>query len=347
MRDPTPVGAGGHVRVISPSWPIFFHAPQRAVRAEEVLRRLGLRVSYGAHAWEITDDGVSAGSVQQRAADFMAAFTDPSVDVVFSTYGGETAHELLPFLDARRLRAERKAFVGNSDNVWLNQYLLQEAGLTSYYGCTYGGELGEYGGPFPDTIDCLQRALMSVDDLVCVPMARRSSESHGMLRRESEQRLRQLNVAGGWHWLRPGRGRGPLVGAELSVLVAMIDHFELKVDGCILFWDFSVTHAEMRTSTPQERLAELCDLLAGLADRGLLDGLAGMVVGPHRQHTPDGWAAALDEVLRTVQPMATYPVVVNADVGHLDPKWVVPYGREAVLDSAQGLVFPRHPPSSR
>jgi muramoyltetrapeptide carboxypeptidase len=321
--------------VISPSWPILFHAPQRADRAEEVMRQLGLRVTYGAHAFEITDDGVSAGSAQQRAADFMAAFTDPSVDVVFSTYGGETAHELLPYLEARRLRGERKAFVGNSDNVWLHQYLLQEAGLSSYYGCTYGGEMGEFGGPFPETVDCLRRALMSAADLACVPMRRRSSEFFSMMRPETEQKLRRLNVDGGWHWLRTGRGRGPLIGAELGVLDAMVDRFDLKLDGCILFWDFNVS----RSSDPQEKLVELRLCLAGLADRGLLNRLAGMVVGPHRHHTPQSWAATLDEVL----PTATYPVVVNADVGHFDPRWVVPYGREAVLDSSQGLVFPRQP----
>lgn len=341
VRYPAPVGVGGHVRVISPSWPILFHAPQRADRAEEVLRRLGLRVSYGAHVREITDDGVSAGTAQQRAADFMDAFTDPSVDIVFSAYGGETAHELLPHLDARLLRDADKAFVGNSDNVWLHQYLLQEAGLTSYYGCTYAGEMGEFGGPFPEALDGLRRALMSAEDLVCAPVARRSNELHGMLRRESEQRLRTLNADGGWQWLRPGRGCGPLVGAELSVLIAMVDQFDLKLDGCVLFWDDCVSLSVLRTSDPQARLADLEDKLGGLAARGLLDGLAGMMVGPHKQHTPPGWAAALDEVLHAVLPTATYPVVVNADIGHIDPKWVVPYGRDVVLDSSRGVVFPR------
>src|SRR5262245_47250390 len=129
VRVPEPIRPGGHVRIISPSWPAMFYVPQRARRAEQALRQLDLSVHYGDHAFEITDDGLSAGSPEQRAADFMRAFTDPGVDAVISAGGGATAHELLPFLDAERLRGARKPFVGNSDNVWLNHFLYQEAGL--------------------------------------------------------------------------------------------------------------------------------------------------------------------------------------------------------------------------
>jgi muramoyltetrapeptide carboxypeptidase len=176
IRHPEPVRPGAHVRVISPSWPALYHLPERARRALQVMRGLGLRVSLGEHARLITDDGVSAGSVEQRACDFMAAFTDPDVDVVFSAFGGESAHALLPLLDCRRLRGATKAFIGNSDNVWLNHFLYQEVGLTSFYGATYIAEMGEPGGPFPETLEYFRTAVMTDGDLVCRPMVRRSSE---------------------------------------------------------------------------------------------------------------------------------------------------------------------------
>jgi muramoyltetrapeptide carboxypeptidase LdcA involved in peptidoglycan recycling len=330
LRHPAPVGVGGHVRVISPSWPSLFHAPPRARRAEKVLQEFGLRVSYGTYASEISDDGVSAGSAEQRAADFMEAFADPSVDVVFSTYGGESAHELIPLLDAELLRTQRKAFVGNSDNVWLHQFLLQEAGLSSYYGITYVGELGEFNGPFPEIVDQLRRALMSTEDLVYTPMLRRSNDTNRLVRPESEHKSRQFNMEGGWQWLRPGYGRGQLIGGEIRALVELVAHFDMRLDDCVVFWDLTGRTAE-----------GLHENLTALADRVSLKGLAGMVVGPHSRIPPDDWARLLDEALSAVVPTAPYPILVNADVGHLDPRWVVPYGREAVLDSSRGLVLPR------
>jgi muramoyltetrapeptide carboxypeptidase len=331
LRHPVPLQPGAHIRVISPSFPMLYHSPLAARRAEDVLAGLGLRVSYGAHAAEITDDGRSAGTPQQRAADLMDAFTDPSVDAVFSAWGGETALELLPLLDAGVLRTARKAFIGNSDNVWLNHYLWQAAGLTTYFGATFIDEIGEPGGPFPETVRSFRDALMSAGDLVCRPADGRTSERRQ--RNAPDARQRGRNVEGGWRWVRHGRGRGTFLGAEIGMLLAMDDHFGLKLDGCVLFWDLR-PHLEDLDGAHR--------VLAELADRVSLGGLAGMVVGPDVRHTPQAWADVVDDLLSAVLPGATYPVIVNADIGHLDPKWVVPYGREVVLDSSSGVVFPRY-----
>lgn len=330
LRHPRTLRPGAHVRVVSPSFPMLYHSPLAARRAEQVMAGLGLRVSYGAHAMEITDDGLSAGTPQQRAADLMDAFADPSVDAVFSAWGGMTAHELLPFLDAERLRTTRKAFIGNSDNVWLNHYLWQVAGLSTYFGATYLDEIGEPGGPFPETLRSFRDAVLSADDVVCRPAQRRTSERRQRTAPDAPQRGR--NVGGGWHWVRPGRGRGTFLGAEIGMLLEMEDHFGLKLDGCVLFWD---------VRPHLENLEGAHTVLAELADRVELGGLAGMVVGPDVRHTPDAWATVVDDLVSAVVPEAAFPVVVNADIGHLDPKWVVPYGREVVLDSSTGLVFPR------
>ncbi|HEY7483623.1 MAG TPA: LD-carboxypeptidase [Streptosporangiaceae bacterium] len=329
MRYPRLVGPGAHVRVISPSWPAMYHVPQRVRRAEKVMRRLGLRVSYGAHSSDITDDGLSAGSVQQRAADFMDAFTDPSVDVVFSAFGGATAHELLSILDVETLRTHDKPFIGNSDNIWLNHFLFQEVGLISYYGITYVGELGGPEGPYPETLDHFRRALMSGDDLVCLPMARRTNEFTNWFVPELERKCRRLNLDGGWVWLRPGQGSGPLLGAELSALIEMTEHFDLTLDGCVLFWDIGLHNTEKAHV-----------LLRELAARTPLDRLSGMVVGPDARYELESWAGVVEEALSSVVPNLQYPVVVNADVGHLDPKWVVPYGHNVIVDSARGVIFP-------
>jgi muramoyltetrapeptide carboxypeptidase LdcA involved in peptidoglycan recycling len=330
LRSPHPIVPGARARVISPAWPAMYYAPQRARRAEKVLRGLGIEVEYGRHAWEVTDDGLSAGSARHRAADFMDAFTDAGVDLVISAGGGASSHELLPLLDPAALRLSCRPFVGNSDNVWLNHFLYQEAGLISYYGVTHTAELGEPGGMFPETLDHLRRALAGSGEFVCKPVARRTDQFYNWQIPEQEKRVRNLTQPAGCTWLRPGRGSGPLVGGELSAFVDMVDHFRPSLDGCVVFWDIGL-----------ENPAGPVELLSRLADRVPLTPLAGMMVGPRVGHDGRAWVAAVEEALRLVAPAAQYPVVVNADVGHLDPRWVVPYGADVTLDSERGIVFPR------
>jgi len=305
--------------------------PWRADNARLVMESIGFRVTYATHARTANEDGTVAGSAKDRAADFMEAFTDDDVDLVFCASGGAGAADLLPLLDATRLREQNKAFVGNSDNVWLNHYLYQEVGLTSYYGVTFTPEMGEPGGPFPETLEYFRRGLTSDDDLVCKPMASRSSQ----FRRwsptgDTDHEPRPRNHRGGWHWVRTGTGHGRLIGAEISCLVEMAARLRPQTDGHVLFWDVGL----FNNRDVGDQFRELAELLP-------LEKLAGMMVGPDIRHTPEAWANRVLEVLDEVLPAATFPVVVNADVGHIDPKWVVPYGRRVRLDSSHGVVFPR------
>jgi muramoyltetrapeptide carboxypeptidase LdcA involved in peptidoglycan recycling len=114
----------------------------------------------------------------------------------------------------------------------------------------------------------------------------------------------------------------------------MAGQFDLSLDGCVLFWDVGL----FGTAGPSDRLRRLAEIVS-------LERLAGMLVGPDVRQSPDAWAAAVDEALCAVVPHARYPVVANADIGHLDPKWVVPYGRSVRLDSTEeSVVFPRPAP---
>jgi muramoyltetrapeptide carboxypeptidase LdcA involved in peptidoglycan recycling len=111
----------------------------------------------------------------------------------------------------------------------------------------------------------------------------------------------------------------------------MVEHFDMKLDGRVLFWDIGL----LNTDSPR-------DLLGELASRVSLDGLAGMLVGPDTRHAPAAWADLVEEAVTAAVPRAAgYPILVNADLGHLDPRWVVPYGADVLLGSAHGVVFRR------
>jgi len=329
VQRPPLLKPGGHIRVVNPAWPSMCYARQRAERAEKVLLDMGFRVSYGEYAWEITDDGRSAGSPEQRASDFMAAVTDPDVDAILSAGGGATSWELLPLLDAAAISRNAKPFIGECENVWLHQYLLHQANLASYYGAAFMPKFGEVGGIFPETAESFIRALCEGGELSCEPVPDRTNEFFGWMDPVIEATPRTRSVEGGWHWISEGRGEGQFVGGEATFLARCIDRFPQDLAGSVLFWHLMPSYG-----------APVADILRELARRADLSALAGMVVGTDPRHDPPEWAALVAAVLADVVGPVGYPVLVNADIGHTDPGWVLPYGVDAVLDSGFGLRFP-------
>jgi muramoyltetrapeptide carboxypeptidase LdcA involved in peptidoglycan recycling len=309
--------------------PTLTHIPDRAARAERALTDLGFVVSYGSRAFLVDADGTAAGTAAERAADLMDAFLDPSVNAILAADAGLGSRDLLDNLDPAAIAANAKPFIGYCDNVYINQYLATRAGISSLYGCTFMIHFGEGGGPYPETVQYLRTALARHDPLVCTPVPSRTAELIHWYDPELEGRVRNRNAAGGWTWLRPGTGRGPFLGGEITLLRELLDAFGVSLQSAVLFWDVAFHDVA------------LSPLFKELCDRVDMTGLAGMVVGAHPLIPPDDWAVLVGELLDEFLPAISYPVVVNADVSHTCPSWTVPYGEEVVLEAPDRVVFPR------
>jgi muramoyltetrapeptide carboxypeptidase len=328
LRVPAPVLPGAHIRVISPALPTLARVPVRARRGEQALNDAGFTVSYGQNAWRISADGTTAGSPQQRAQDLMDAFADQSVDAVLSADAGTGTRDLLDFLEPGVLAANPKPFIGFCDNVYLNQYLASQAGLSSLYGCSLMYHLGEAGGAFPETLHYLTQAL-AASPLICTCMGTRTGEYLNWHLPHEEACSRQRSIPGGWTWLRGGSAAGPLFGGEITIIKELVSAFVLPLESAVLFW-----HVAYHGEPPDRSFRDLCKH----AD---LTGLAGMIIGAHPIITPTEWAAQVSDMLDEMLPALTCPTVVNADIGHMSPSWTVPYGEQVVLDSAGPIKFPR------
>jgi muramoyltetrapeptide carboxypeptidase len=328
LTIPPPVGPGGHIRVVSPGIATLNFVPARYQRAERVLTDLGFTVSYGSRAFLVAADGLVSGSGEDRAADLMAAFTDPSVDVIMAADSGLGSRDLLEHLDPAVIAANPKTFVGYCDNVFINHYLATEAGLSSLVGCTLMVHIGEAGGAFPETLDHLQRALGGAA-FSCEPLGPRVGTLANWYEPVAEATPRPRDMEGGWDWLRPGAARGPFVAAEVTLVPELVEGFGLDLRGTVLSWDVGAH------GLPEEPLVDELFRLPGIRD------LAGMVVGSHAATERNEWAKTVSGFLDDFLPGIDYPVVVNADVSHTSPSWTVPYGEEVVLESPDRVVFTR------
>ena len=126
---PPALRPGATLAVVSPA---STPKPDLVQAGIDCLHGLGYRTRLYPHA---LDRGplYYAGTAEQRAADLMAAFSDPEADGILCTRGGWGSAELLPLLDANVVCAHPKVFVGYSDHTSLHLWLAREANLVSFY----------------------------------------------------------------------------------------------------------------------------------------------------------------------------------------------------------------------
>ncbi|GAA3403093.1 LD-carboxypeptidase [Paenibacillus hodogayensis] len=93
------------------------------------LQSFGFNVLLGRHVYDST--GFLAGSDQERAADLMDMFRNPSVRLILPTRGGVGVSGILPYLDYALISRNPKLLSGYSDVTVLLNALYQISGLIS------------------------------------------------------------------------------------------------------------------------------------------------------------------------------------------------------------------------
>lgn len=240
-----------------------------------------------------------AGSVRERADAIQDMFFDNQVRALMCTKGGYGTEMLLDHLDFDVLRRWPKCVVGSSDVTALLLALSTEAELVTFYGpmlLTFNRERDE------PTIAHLRRALTQT-----------TPWSYDL---ESEPDLRVL---------RPGMGRGVLMGGNLTILTDLLGtKYEPSTDGSILFFE-----------DIDEELYRLHRMLLHLQRAGKLGNLRGILVGEMTDITEKKvrMGRALDEVVLDLCEGTDFPIVSGFPCGHGRRLLTLPIGTPARLSA--------------
>jgi len=331
---PRKLTTGDRVAVVSPS----FAAPGMFPAVHEVAMQR-LRDDFGLEPVEYPTTRQLNSSPQERAADLMSAFTDPTVRAVLASIGGDDQLTVLPFLDPAAVAADPKPFVGYSDNTNLLNWLWN-LGVVSYHGGSTMVHLGRGGGLHPVSAGSLRAALFTRGDLVLHPVAEFSEDELDWNDATTLGKPAPTLPAPGWRWHRPDRVvTAPTWGGNLEIL-----HRNLAANrwirpvedyaGCVLLLE---TSEELPSATAVFRM------LRDAGERGLLAQFPAVLVGLakasslQRRTTPQEReryrADQRDAVLRALDrynPSAM--AVFDIDFGHTDPQWVLPYGGTITVD---------------
>jgi muramoyltetrapeptide carboxypeptidase len=296
-----PLAAGGTIGVAAPA--SGYENRSEVLRGVEWWESQGYRVKLGEHVF-VRDDYV-AGDERARAADLLAMFADPEVDVVQCLQGGYGSAQTIPHLDFEAIAASPKPFLGYSDITALHVAIRQRTGLATFYA------YGLVGMGDKETSGFSRERLLAV----------LRGEGAGELPRDPDDPYVRV--------LHGGRVTAPLAGGCLWLLLqTMGTPWEIDLEGAILFF-------EDYDAPPWY----VDGMLTQLGHAGKLAGVAGVVVGDMEKcdwrETRPEWprTRSIEDVLEQhLEPLGV-PVLYKLPLGHGKHLATIPLGVEATLDA--------------
>lgn len=312
------------------------------------LKEFGVNVRFGAHALaglERLD-----AHPEERAQDLLDAFSDPEVDLILCAIGGNDTYRLAPYLfDGGELRhaLSNKLFLGFSDTT-VNHFMLHKLGLPTFYGqaflpdvCEIGKTMLPYSGQY-------------FKELIETGTIREIRPANVWYRSRTSFAPDQVGTDLPQH---PDHGfillqgapvfSGPVLGGCIDTIGEMLDEsldhtdvremtavseryglFPSREDwkGRILLLESS----EVRMPPETYRRA-----LLALKRRGVFDAVSGVLVGKPMDETYyDDYPAILKEVVGD----PSLPIVYNVNVGHAQPRCIVPFGVPAVVNATEQRI---------
>lgn len=280
----------------------------RLRRGLEYLRTRGHEPIVAPHV--LGRHGYLAGSDEDRAGDLNDVISVDDSPAILFARGGYGLTRILDRIDLDGLRRRPRLLLGFSDMTALFMALQRPGPYVVHYGPNVS-ELGEPGA-FDEAT--LWNTLYGRGDAIRIP-------------------FRSRDV------LKPGRGRGRLIGGCLSLLVSLLGtRHDPDYDGAILFWE-----------DIGEEPYRIDRMLTHLRNAGKLDRLRGMVIGSLTGCRPlrGRPSLTLPQVLHEVAGWGAYPIVWNLRAGHIRGKLTLPLGASASLNTARGTLTIRVPSGPR
>ena len=308
------------------------------------LKDLGLTVRFMPHARK----GIEyvKNHPESRAADLLQAFKDPDIDMILCAIGGDDTYRLLPYLFEHGELAEavsEKVFLGFSDTT-INHLMLHKVGLKTFYGQSFLADICELGEDMP-------------------PYTRKYFEE--LIRTGTIKKIRPSEV---WYEGRTDFGADQ-IGTPLKA--HLNQGFELLqgssvfsgeiLGGCIdslydifngdryadmpllcrkygLFpdkegWNGKIVlleSSEEKMSPEKYRRS-----IEVLKEAGVFDAVSGVLAG---KPMDAAYEQEYKQILVEEIGDPDLPIVFNVNVGHAQPRCIIPFGVEANIDVDEQVI---------
>lgn len=301
MNKPKGLKKGDLIGIVSPASPS--ENKSDVTRCLAWLHEHGYRTVVGPNVNK--NKGLTSASEEERAADINEMFARDDVDAVFCTQGGYGSAQLFRHLDFSMIAKHPKLFVGFSDITSLHLMFNKLCGFVTFHG--------------PGIVR------FNSEDLTDYTMTQffKAIESGAPLGRiQAASEKKWLNTFG------PGKAEGELTGGNLSLLCASIGTpFEPDFKDKILLLEEVQTEPWLIDHN-----------ISHLRNCGILDQVAGIVVGECKECTPFKYNpgfycdTGVEDILEYYLSPLGIPVLHGLPLGHTEDIATLPIGVRVSLD---------------
>ena len=299
---PPRLNAGDKLALVAPGSYISKEELQDSIKN---LNQLGFETTYSEKI--LLQSGYFAGTDKDRAEDLMEKFSDKSVNGIVCARGGYGCSRILPLLDYDVIRSNPKVLIGYSDITALLYGIYQKSGLISFHGPVSTSTFNDY------SVDNFKIVLMNPE---------RTSLFQNSTSGDDE------NVYGVTSIVK-GKGKGRLVGGNLSIMVSLIGtEFDVDYSNKIIFIE-----------EIGEEPYRIDRMLTQLIQAEKFYNAAGIMMGIFRkcevkkESDLTAKSFTLMEVLKDRLGSLKMPVVYGMSFGHVKDKFTIPFGALAELDA--------------
>ncbi len=303
------------------------------------LTDLGLTVTFMPHALKGLE--YVKNHPEDRAADLLQALRDPDIDMILCAIGGDDTYRLLPYLFEHQELAgavSSKIFLGFSDTT-INHFMFHKVGMKTFYGQSFLADICELDK------DMLPYTKSYFKELITNGTIKEIRPSDIWYEARTDFSPAQIGVPLKSH---PDRGFQLLQGSPVfsgKILGGCIDSiYDMFCGDCYadmpllckkygLFpkpedWAGNIllleSSEEMMIPQAYRKAVTL------LKETGIFDVISGVLSGKPMN---EAYAREYEQILTEVIDKPSLPIVCNLNIGHAQPRCIIPLGVQATVDT--------------
>ncbi len=292
---PPKLNKGDKVGIIAPSDSLL--NKEAFKKGVKVLENFGFEVIFGKNLFKRHGDYM-AGTDKERADGVNKMFADKSMKGIFCLAGGSSSNRLLPLIDFDNIKKNPKVFVGFSDITTLLLAIYKKTGLVTFHGpnVTNPAFLSNFS----------QKSLFKIIS---------EAKPTGKVIQKSR-----------WNTLKAGKEvTGNLIGGTLEMMVNLAGTEYLPdFNNSILFWE-----------EYGEPVEDIDMMFQHLRLTGALGKIKGMIIGKEKtmfSQSEYRHPLKLKQVILEITKSFNFPIISDADFGHVPDFITFPIGIKAKLN---------------
>ena len=290
MITPPYLKTGDTVAIVSTARKV---SPEEMQAATDLLNEWGLKTVFGKNLFNALNQ--FAGTDEDRAADFLAALDDPSINAILFARGGYGTVRIIDKIDFTAFAKNPKWLIGFSDVTVTHSHVHKHFGIETMH----------------------------------APMAFNLAKSTVEVKRKLKQALfgEALQYESGENIFsdinRDGSATAELVGGNLSILYSLLgSSSSIETNGKILFLE-----------DLDEYLYHIDRMMMALKRAGKLYKLAGLIVGGMNDMKDNKvrFNKTAEEIIGEAVAEYSYPVLYGFPAGHIRNNMPMIFGRKVEL----------------